>query len=93
MVDILRDNNADGVLTMSLGGKELGEKIVDDKRLSLISFTGSTAVGRIVAGKVATRFGKSILELGGNNAVIVMSDANLELVLKGSVFSAVGTCG
>jgi len=67
--------------------------MVNDTRINLVSFTGSTAVGRIVSSQVASRFGKCLLELGGNNAVIVMPDANLELVLKASVFSAVGTCG
>jgi len=59
----------------------------------LVSFTGSTKIGQIVAKTVHGRFGKSILELGGNNAVIMMEDAALELAIKGSVFSAVGTCG
>jgi len=91
--EVLAKHNALGVLTASCGGKDLGETIVNDKRLPLISFTGSTPVGRIVAQKVAARFGKSILELGGNNATIVMPDANEELVIKGSLFAAVGTCG
>ena len=64
-----------------------------DKRLPLISFTGSTKVGRHVAQEVAGRFGRSILELGGNNASIVMPDADLDLAFKGSVFAAVGTSG
>lgn len=74
--EVLAKHNALGVLTCSVGGKELGETLVNDKRVPLLSFTGSTAVGRIVAEKVASRFGKSILELGGNNATIVMPDAN-----------------
>lgn len=91
--EVLAKHNALGVLTCSVGGKDIGEVLVNDKRMPLISFTGSTAVGRIVAGQVANRFGKSILELGGNNATIVMPDANEELVIKGSLFAAVGTCG
>lgn len=91
--EVLAEHNALGVLTSTCGGRELGEAIVNDKRLPLISFTGSTPVGRLVAGQVASRFGKSILELGGNNATIVMPDATEELVIKGSLFSAVGTCG
>jgi len=59
----------------------------------LISFTGSTKVGRHVSREVAGRFGRSILELGGNNASIVMPDADLDLAFKGSVFAAVGTSG
>lgn len=61
--------------------------------MKLICFTGSTAVGKIIATKVASRLGKTILELGGNNASIVMDDANLDLAIKGSVFAAAGTCG
>lgn len=79
--------------------------MVNDKRLALISFTGSTKVGRMIGTKVASRFGKCLLELGGNmiiknyvknkgnNAQIVLEDANMELALKGAVFAAVGTCG
>jgi acyl-CoA reductase-like NAD-dependent aldehyde dehydrogenase len=67
--------------------------MVEDKRMALICFTGSTAVGRIIATRVAARLGKSILELGGNNASIIMDDANLDIAIKGSVFAAAGTCG
>lgn len=59
----------------------------------MVSFTGSTKVGKRVSEVVHSRFGRTILELGGNGATIVMEDANLELVLKGSLFAAVGTCG
>ena len=71
----------------------MGEAIVNDKRVSLVSFTGSTKVGKLVAQKVGARLGKSLLELGGNNAQIVLDDANLELAIKAAVFAAVGTCG
>ena len=64
-----------------------------DKRVPLISFTGSTAVGRAISEKVHSRFGKTILELGGNNANIVMPDADLEIAFQGSVFAAAGTAG
>ena len=64
-----------------------------DKRLGLVSFTGSTQTGRHVAREVAGRFGKTILELGGNNAQIVMEDADLDMALTASVFGAAGTCG
>jgi aldehyde dehydrogenase family 7 protein A1 len=67
--------------------------MVKDPRVPLISFTGSTAVGRSVSADVHRRFGRTILELGGNNAVIILPDADLELAFQGSVFSAVGTCG
>jgi len=74
-------------------GAEIGSKMTSDKRLPVISFTGSTKVGRIVSQEVSKRFGKQILELGGNNATVIMEDANLELAIKGSAFGAVGTCG
>jgi aldehyde dehydrogenase family 7 protein A1 len=67
--------------------------MVSDKRLPLISFTGSTAVGRQIGVEVAKRFGRSILELGGNNAAIIMDDADLDLALKACVFACVGTAG
>lgn len=67
--------------------------ISNDKRIPLVSFTGSTAIGKVVSEVVHSRFGKTILELGGNNAMVVMDDANLELAIKASVFSAVGTAG
>lgn len=93
--DVLERNHVPhGVLTLVQGvGETIGELIINDPRFSLVSFTGSTRVGRRVSEIVHKRFGKTILELGGNNAVIVMEDANLELVLKGSLFAAVGTCG
>ena len=84
----------DGVFNLVIGsGREVGQRLVDDARVPLISFTGSTAQGRKVATSVAGRFGRSILELGGNNAVIVMDDANLDLALRAIVFAAVGTAG
>ena len=64
-----------------------------DKRLGLVSFTGSTKTGRHAAREVSSRFGKTILELGGNNAAVIMEDADLEMALRGCVFAAVGTCG
>mmetsp|Transcript_13355 Transcript_13355/g.20995 ORF Transcript_13355/g.20995 Transcript_13355/m.20995 type:complete len:121 (+) Transcript_13355:606-968(+) len=93
--DVLERNNApEGVLTTVIGtGNPIGEMIVKDPRLELISFTGSTKVGSIVSDVVHKRFGKCLLELGGNNAVIIMDDANIEMAMKGCVFSAVGTCG
>jgi aldehyde dehydrogenase (NAD+) len=74
-------------------GSELAERFVDDRRIALISFTGSTAVGRKVGEKVAARLGKSLLELGGNNAIIVDESANLDLAVPAIVFGAVGTAG
>lgn len=94
VVDVLKKNGFNSVATLCQGtGATVGEKMINDKRVPLVSFTGSTQVGRRVASVVAGRFGKSILELGGNNASIVMPDADLDLAFKGSVFAAVGTCG
>ena len=67
--------------------------MVNDKRIPLISFTGSTAVGKQVAAKVAARLGKTILELGGNNAIILDESADLHLAIPAIVFGAVGTAG
>ncbi|MEO8670047.1 MAG: aldehyde dehydrogenase family protein [Tahibacter sp.] len=72
---------------------ELAQKFVDDRRIPLISFTGSTQVGRIVGERVAQRLGRSLLELGGNNAIIVDDTADLNLAIPGIVFGAVGTAG
>ncbi|HUX72590.1 MAG TPA: aldehyde dehydrogenase family protein [Steroidobacteraceae bacterium] len=74
-------------------GTELVEKFVDDRRVALLSFTGSTPVGRRIGVRVAERLGKSLLELGGNNAVIVDAAANLDLAVPAIVFGAVGTAG
>lgn len=95
MNKVLKDNNIDGgVATMCQGsGATVGQRFIDDKRLNLISFTGSTSVGKNVASTVASRFGRSILELGGNNAVIVMDDANFEVALRSVLFAAAGTAG
>jgi aldehyde dehydrogenase (NAD+) len=75
------------------GGAELAARFVEDRRVALVSFTGSTEVGRTVGEKVAARLGKSLLELGGNNAVIVDETANLDLAVPAIVFGAVGTAG
>ncbi|MGH8262039.1 MAG: aldehyde dehydrogenase family protein, partial [Steroidobacteraceae bacterium] len=74
-------------------GTELAEKFVDDPRIALVSFTGSTAVGRKVGERVAKRLGRSLLELGGNNAIIVDESANLDLAVPSIAFGAVGTAG
>src|SRR6476619_7525446 len=74
-------------------GSELAQAFVDDKRIPLISFTGSTQVGRIVGERVARRLGRSLLELGGNNAIIVDESADLKLAIPAIVFGAVGTAG
>ena len=74
-------------------GTELAQTFVDDKRIPLISFTGSTKVGRLVGERIAQRMGRSLLELGGNNAIIVDESADLKLAIPAIVFGAVGTCG
>ncbi|GAB3355009.1 L-piperidine-6-carboxylate dehydrogenase [Lysobacter tyrosinilyticus] len=74
-------------------GSELAQQFVDDKRVPLISFTGSTKVGRMVGERVAQRMGRSLLELGGNNAIIVDQTADLKLAIPAIVFGAVGTAG
>jgi acyl-CoA reductase-like NAD-dependent aldehyde dehydrogenase len=81
------------VLTVVQGNADIGKKIAEDKRIPLVSFTGSTKVGKIVKTTVDNRFGKTLLELGGNNATIILKDANLDLAFKACTFAAVGTCG
>jgi aldehyde dehydrogenase (NAD+) len=76
-----------------LGAREVGEALAKDARIPVVSATGSTRMGRELAPVVAARFGKSILELGGNNAMIVAPSAKLDLALRAILFSAVGTCG
>ncbi|KAL6080195.1 aldehyde dehydrogenase (NAD(+)) [Balamuthia mandrillaris] len=82
-----------GILSTFTGGAEIGEAISHDERIPLVSFTGSTQVGRKVSEVVSRRFGRSILELGGNNAVVVMDDADLDLAVRAVLFAAVGTAG
>jgi aldehyde dehydrogenase (NAD+) len=81
------------VSSVVLGGPEVGEALTDDSRVALISATGSTRMGRAVAPRVAGRFGRLLLELGGNNAAIVAPSADLDLTVRGIVFSAAGTAG
>ena len=75
------------------GGREVGERLVDDPRVALVSATGSVRMGQQVGPRVAQRFGKALLELGGNNAAIVTPSADLDLAVRGIVFSAAGTAG
>ena len=81
------------VSSLVLGGAQVGEALVDDARVALVSATGSTRMGRAVAPRVAGRFGRLLLELGGNNAAIVAPSADLDLAVRGIVFSAAGTAG
>ena len=75
------------------GDYTVGEYLTSDERIPLVSATGSTRMGRIVGQKVASRFGKSLLELGGNNAIIISESADLKITIIGALFGAVGTCG
>lgn len=90
---VLKDNDMPEGISSLLVGNSVGDWLNNDKRIPLISFTGSTRIGRIVSTAVASRFGRSILELGGNNAVIISKDADLEMAIIGAVFGAVGTAG
>ena len=83
----------DGLSQVVIGGREAGEALVDDARVPLVSATGSTAMGRKVGPRLAGRFARAILELGGNNAAIVTPSANLDLTLRGVAFAAMGTAG
>jgi aldehyde dehydrogenase (NAD+) len=91
---VLRDAGWEGVFNLVIGSdQEIGERLIADPRVPLISATGSTAMGYRVGEVVAKRMGRSLLELGGNNGVLVMNDANLDLALRGVLFGAVGTAG
>lgn len=83
----------EGVCGLVTGGRELGEWLAADTRIPLISATGSTRMGKAVGTAVAARLGRSLLELGGNNAIIITSDADLNIAIPGAVFGAVGTAG
>jgi len=83
----------DGVSNLVIGGRELGEWMAKDNRIPLISATGSTRMGKAVGAAVGERLGRSLLELGGNNAIIISGDADLDIALVGAVFGAVGTAG
>ena len=92
---VLKENDVpEGVLNLvAAGSRELGDEFFSDKNIPLVSFTGSTKIGKKVGGLVGQRLGKTILELGGNNAIIITPEADLEMALRAVVFGAVGTCG
>ncbi|KAL2913764.1 Alpha-aminoadipic semialdehyde dehydrogenase [Polyrhizophydium stewartii] len=91
---VLEENNLPGALcSLVTGGADVGEAMARSPRVDLLSFTGSTAVGRHVGTIVQERFGRVLLELGGNNAIIVMEDADLDLAVRSVLFAAVGTAG
>jgi len=93
--DVLVENNLpEGIFTLIVGkGSTIGEKILNDKRIPLISVTGSTNVGRHAGEVIAKRFGRAILELGGNNAIIMTPEVDLKMAMPAVVFGAVGTAG
>jgi aldehyde dehydrogenase (NAD+) len=91
---VMKANGLAGIFTLVVGkGSKVGEGLINDKRIALISATGSTSMGRRVAEAAAKRLARTILELGGNNAIIVTQDANLDLAIRAILFGAVGTAG
>ena len=94
IAEVLKDNNLpEGISCLINGDYKVGEFMTKDTRVPLVSATGSTRMGKIVAQEVAGRLGRSLLELGGNNAIIVTPDADIKMTVIGAVFGAVGTCG
>ncbi len=91
---VLADHGLTGIFTLAIGsGRDVGELLLNDRRIPLVSFTGSTQVGVHVSETVARRFGRTILELGGNNAIIVSEKADLAMATRAILFGAVGTAG
>ena len=94
IVEVLRENQiSEGVSCVLNGGAEVGKWMSEDHRISLLSATGSTRMGKEVAQRVGARLGKTLLELGGNNAIIVTPNADIDTAMRAAVFGAVGTCG
>ncbi len=90
---VMEGSGFEGVFNLAVGARDIGGLMVDDERLPLISATGSIRMGKEVGPAVAKRLGRSILELGGNNAIVVMDDADLDLAVRAVLFAAVGTAG
>ena len=94
IADVFKKNEIpEGVCNLIVGGRDVGEWMAADTRIPLISATGSTRMGKEVGAVVAARLGRSLLELGGNNAIIISKDADLDIAILGSLFGAVGTAG
>ncbi|MCU0449962.1 MAG: aldehyde dehydrogenase family protein [Bernardetiaceae bacterium] len=94
VAQVLKENHLpEGLFNLIIGGPEIGKLMANDGRVPLVSATGSTRMGKSVGQAVAARLGRSILELGGNNAVIITEYANLDMAIRSTVFGAVGTCG
>lgn len=91
---VAKENNLhEGIFNLVIGDAEIGKLMSADTRIPLVSATGSTRMGKAVASVVAGRLGKSLLELGGNNAIIITEHANLDMAMRSTIFGAVGTCG
>ncbi len=91
---VMADHGLSGIFNLAIGsGRDVGELLLNDKRVPLVSFTGSTSIGTHVSETVSRRFGRTILELGGNNAIIVSEKADLEMATRAILFGAVGTAG
>ena len=91
---VIDEHDIDGVFNLVVGsGRTVGERMINDKRVPLVSATGSTSMGRHVAEVVASRLGRTILELGGNNAIIITPNADMDNAIKATLFGAVGTSG
>lgn len=93
VANVLERNNLPPVANLCQGGADIGKMMVSDERVKLVSFTGSTAVGREVGVEVQRRFGKFLLELGGNNALVVNEDASFDMALDAAFFGCIGTAG
>lgn len=94
VADVFAANNVpEGVSGLIVGGREVGEWLAADPRIPLVSATGSTRMGKAVASAVGARLGRALLELGGNNAIIISKHADLDIAIRGSLFGAVGTAG
>src|SRR5690606_13747633 len=92
--EVLKNNDLpEGISCLVTGNREIGEAMASDENIALVSSTGSTRMGRAVARNVSARLGKHLLELGGNNAIIVTENADLNIAIPGIVFGAVGTTG
>jgi len=93
VTEVLKRNNLPHVISLCQGGTDVGKKLAADERVKLLSFTGSTKVGREVGVEVQRRFGKILLELGGNNALIINEDAQFDMALDAAFFGTIGTAG
>ena len=88
-----KNNVPEGVCSLIIGGRDVGEWMANDSRIPLVSATGSTRMGKAVGAAVGARLGRALLELGGNNAIIISKDADIDMAIRGALFGAVGTAG